>query len=116
MAEQRARLAVDAQLAQQMAAGVIGEHAVEVRADVFDAQHIDQKLGQLEGGRAQKLGAGAIGRVILPKQQAVEVAGHRRATAARRHDGIDLSAAHQRLEDVDEAPRQHGRASSRSRR
>jgi hypothetical protein len=47
-----------------MAAGVIGQHAVEVRAHVGDAQHIDQKLGQLEGGGGQKSRRGAIAFVI----------------------------------------------------
>ena len=46
------RLRVDAEAAQAVAAGVIGERARRRRADVGDAEHSTQKLRQLVGPRA----------------------------------------------------------------
>ena len=56
--QQRTRLAVDAQFAEQMTAGVIGYFAVKVGAGIDNPQHIDQKLSQFEGDAGQRLGPG----------------------------------------------------------
>ena len=54
--QQPQRLVADAQHPQRVAGGVVGDPVREVRADVLDAEHVDQQLGQLVGPARRALG------------------------------------------------------------
>ena len=109
MIQQLPGLAVDAQLAQKVTAGVIGQLALEPGADIVDAEHVDEELSQFEGDSPKHLRPCLVARIRqIFEEHGIEMAGHRCTASAWRNHRIDLTAAHQGLENVDKTARQFG--------
>ncbi len=100
--EEFARLLVNAELAQKVAAGVVGQLAGEASAAVGDAEPVDEVLGKLVGQLAQVGGAAAVQRVF--EQDRIAVLDHSNTAAAGSDDGVDVSLVDERPEHVEEMP------------
>ena len=68
-----------------MAGHVIGDPALEARAHVFDAQHVDEEIRQLVGAPARSSRA-LLPDGIIVKQLRILQLDHRRAGAGGRDD------------------------------
>ncbi len=74
--EQLPGFVLESQFAQRVAGIVVSDFGRELRADVGDAEFVDEELGQLEGGR------------WIDVEFGIEIAHHRRAGAGRADDGV----------------------------
>ena len=102
--EQCAGLPVDAELAIEVAAGMVGGFALQLGAGVDDAEDVDEEFGELEGDRCQAFGlVGEVGLLRFVEDGFEEVACHGGAAAGGCDDGIDFAAFHERSEDRQEA-------------
>ena len=95
-ANQFSRLALDAELAQQVAGIVIGDAGAKARADVFDLEDPHQEFRKLENPSAERF------RLLKPlrvvgKELAVKDPDHGGAGARRRHNVLGVP------EDVEHA-------------
>ena len=107
--QQRQRLPRDAQPAKAVTGRMIREPVAGARADVGDAEHVDDELRQLVRARGQRRGARTVHRVAL--QQMRRLMDHHVAAGARRHDHRHVVVA----EHVDQMPGHRARVVPRAR-
>ena len=109
-AQQPQRLVADAQQPQRVAGRVVGHPMRVRRADVLDAEHVDEQLGQLE--RLRRNGFGPLGRArSSPARRATSACWWRTepdARPGRRHDRL-AALGERPLEHLDVVPDQAGR-------
>ena len=86
LGEQRARLRLDAHLAQSGAGVVVGDRPVEAPGNLVELQHVHEEVGQLEGLRSERLRR-ARQRGIVVEELPVVRADHP-AAGARRRDQV----------------------------
>ncbi len=87
----------DAQLAQSVAAIVIGDDAVESRADIFDAGDFEQETRKLPDARLERVGFGEELGIVL-EDVGKMMRDHRRARTGGHHDVFRIA------KDIQEMP------------
>ena len=88
--KQAARASVNAELAQGVAAIVIGDHFFQPRADIVDAGHFQQKARKFKDLGLKRQRGGQILRVFVKNFLEV-MSDHRRAGAGRHHHVIGIA-------------------------
>ena len=102
--KQSAGLPVDAELAIEMAAGMVGGFALQLGAGVDYAEDVYEEFGELEGDGCESFGlVGEVGLLGFLEDDFEKVACHGGAAAGGCDDGIDFAAFHEGREDREEA-------------
>ena len=100
VAQQFQRLVADAQHAQRVAGGVVGDAVRVVGADVAHVEHVDEELREFVGARCDRLGAARQVLVAGAARDHRVLVAHRPDARPRRGDGIVAAGVLEHLDVV----------------